>query len=65
VGEGEIRAHVTFEPDRGPAKIELRLPHPDGLKARAVRGGVYDAGTETVTVTIEPLAGQAEVSLKF
>lgn len=40
-----------FEPDRMPARIVIRLPHPEGLKATACDGGRYDPDVETVTIS--------------
>ena len=37
---------------------DARLPHPEGLKPRAVEGGVYDPASETVTV--RPFSGRAD-----
>jgi hypothetical protein len=58
-----ITAVIDCPGDRKPAAIELRLPHPTGLKARSVTGGVYDPATETVR--IEGFTGHAEVTLYF
>lgn len=61
VGDGRIEAEVRLhEPARKPARIALRLPHPLGLKAKACRGGVYDAASETVI-----MAGAGRVVLEF
>ncbi|MEM2925843.1 MAG: hypothetical protein QXO94_00045 [Candidatus Bathyarchaeia archaeon] len=58
-----IEAKVECLSDRKPKCLELRLPHPQGRKAIKVKGGVYDANTETVR--IEPFHGYAEVLLEF
>ncbi len=51
-------------PDPPPRAVRLRLPHPDGRRARACEGGVYDAAAETVTLA--PTAGgPACVTLRF
>ncbi len=63
VAVGTIEAQVALEGHRPPAAIVIRLPHPDGLKAVSVSGGVYDPATETVR--IEPFNGHAEVTLRF
>jgi len=61
--QGRIEARVGCSSDRQPKRVELRLPHPQGRKASKVKGGVYDANTETVR--IEPFKDHAEVTLEF
>jgi hypothetical protein len=61
--EGTIRAEVECRSDRRPKRIELRLPHPDGQKARSVTGGKYDAERETVLIA--PFKGRASVRATF
>ena len=63
VGVGEIKASVECRGARRPGIVVLRLPHPEGLKAIGVTGGVYDLATETVR--IEPFKGTATVTLQF
>lgn len=58
-----ITATVESDSSRKPAFIQLRLPHPDGLRAVAVQGGVYDPQREMVHV--EPFNGKAVVTLQF
>lgn len=60
---GEIRANVACRGEHGPASVRLRLPHPEGLRPSAVRGGRYDDVSESVV--IEPFAGSAGVVLTF
>ncbi|MEM2941116.1 MAG: hypothetical protein QW304_06175 [Thermoproteota archaeon] len=61
--QGKIEARVECSSERQPRIVELRLPHPHGKKATGVKGGVYDAQTETVR--IEPFKDKAEVELSF
>jgi len=49
-GEGTIAAGYAFAEARRPRKLVLRLPHPDGRRARSATGGEYDPRTESVTV---------------
>ncbi len=60
---GIIRATITCEGERRPGTVAIRLPHPDGMQAARVEGGVLDAGSETVSIT--PFGGRAEVTLYF
>jgi len=61
VAAGRISAVVKFhEPDRQPAQVRLRLPHPCGLRATRWMGGEYDPQTETVL-----LRGSGKVVLEF
>ena len=61
--QGHMQATVLCDSERRPRRVELRLPHPAGAKAKKVDGGVYDSKTEKVT--IEPFGGSAEVRLDF
>jgi hypothetical protein len=63
LAQRRIVAHVECRSDHGPRRVKLRLPHPRGLKAVAVRGGRYRPGDEAVL--IEPFTGQADVALEF
>ncbi len=58
-----IVAHAVCAAGRGPRAIEIRLPHPLGLRPQSVTGGAYDAATETVR--IDPFNGNADVELVF
>ncbi len=62
---GEIRARIALEPNGGkaPDRVTVRVPHPFGLRASSVSGGVYDASAETVT--IPDFDGHAEIVLRF
>lgn len=57
--QSRVGATVECRTDRKPKAIELRLPHPQGSRATAVKGGKYDPQTERVR--IEPFDGQAHV----
>jgi len=61
--QGWIVAKIECPSKQQPRILELRLPHPDGVKATKVKGGTYDAQTETVK--IEPFKDSAEVILEF
>ncbi len=61
--QGRIHASVECASGENPKYIDLRLPHPRGLKASRATGGTYDAATERVH--IEPFEGRAEVTLSF
>ncbi|MBS0664550.1 MAG: hypothetical protein JSR48_14885 [Verrucomicrobia bacterium] len=63
VAQGEIRAAVDCPGERRPATIEFRVPHPAGLRAKSVEGGIYDAATETVR--IEHFTGAARITLHY
>jgi hypothetical protein len=63
VEAGEIEARMECRNSRRPEAVVLRLPHPAGLRAIGVTGGVYDPATETVR--IEPFKGNAVVTLRF
>ncbi len=56
VGDGLIEARYSCCPGREPARLLVRLPHPDGYKAVRVEGGEYDPVTETIEVR-EPHQG--------
>jgi hypothetical protein len=56
-------ARVECNTNRRPRAIEIRLPHPAGLRPQSVKGGIYDRSTETVRVG--SFSGQAEVELDF
>jgi hypothetical protein len=61
--QGRIEATVECQTDRKPKAIELRLPHPQGMRATEVKGGKYDPQTERVR--IEPFDGQARVTVVY
>ena len=63
VDYGQITAVVECDGDRKPTAVELRLPHPAGLRATQVTGGDYDMATETVRIA--PFTGKAEVMLQY
>ncbi|MBI2194202.1 MAG: hypothetical protein HYU36_19675 [Planctomycetes bacterium] len=47
----EIEARYTFDAERRPQQLLLRLPHPEGLRARSATGGRYLADAESVEVS--------------
>jgi hypothetical protein len=61
--DGVISASVECRTNRQPAAIELRLPHPLGLKARQINGGTYDPARETVRIA--KFKNSAKVTLTF
>ncbi len=58
-----IRATVTCDGDRHPGTVEIRVPHPAGLRAKSVTGGTYLPETETVR--IEHFTGTADITLRY
>ena len=58
-----IKAEIKLESSRLPAKVVIRLPHPEGLKASICEGGEYDQKTEAVTVI--GFKGNASVILRY
>jgi len=56
-------AHVECNSDRRPQTVQIRLPHPLGLRPLSIKGGTYDAATETVQIGC--FAGKADVELEF
>jgi hypothetical protein len=63
VEDGVIEAEIQCDSPKRPRAIQIRLPHPDGIKAKAAEGGSYDPHFETVTVNI--FKGTAKVRLRF
>ncbi|MFH0761405.1 MAG: hypothetical protein V2A67_07865 [Bacteroidota bacterium] len=63
IAKGIIEAVVECTSDRKPAQVAIRLPHPNGLKAKTVTGGKYDPATETVW--IGNFNGKSEIRLEF
>ena len=60
---GLIRATVRCDPERKPARLLVRLPHPDGRAPRRVDGGTYDPKTESVRV--DSVGAETEIVLHF
>lgn len=58
-----VTARVTVGPERPPAEIVLRLPHPEKRRAVSCSGGRYDPVAETVT--FRPGKKETRVTLKF
>lgn len=63
LARGVIKADYSLDPARKPAKLTLRLPHPEGLSPRETQGGVYDPATESVTIDHPPAKGS--IILRF
>ncbi len=61
--QNEIRATVTCAGDRRPGTVEIRVPHPAGLRAKSVTGGTYLPESETVR--IEHFTGSADITLRY
>lgn len=61
--QNEIRVTVTCAGPRHPDTVEIRVPHPAGLRAKSVTAGTYDPATETVR--LEHFTGSAEVVLRY
>ncbi len=60
---GEIRISVTCESSRRPDAVEIRVPHPAGLRAKAASAGTYDPETETVH--LERFTGSGKITLRY
>ena len=63
VERGYIEAAFACDSERRPTRVEIRLPHPRGMRARSVVGGRYDAERETVI--LDEFQGQGRVTLRF
>lgn len=67
VSQGRITAHIECmsveRAGHGPAAVEVRLPHPDGRRARRASGGRYVPERECVVV--EGFPGAADVGVEF
>ncbi len=50
IADKNITIRINVDPQRRPARIVVRLPHPSGIKATRVDGGTYNPQTETVTI---------------
>jgi hypothetical protein len=61
--QNEIHATVTCADPRHPDTVEIRVPHPAGLRAKSVTGGTYDPATETVR--LDHFTGSGEVTLRY
>lgn len=61
--QGYVDAKIVCRSARHPARLELRVPHPDGRRAERVSVGAYDPKSETVI--IEPFAGEVELRVDF
>ena len=61
--KNEIHVTVTCAGSRHPETVEIRVPHPAGLRAKTVTAGTYDPATETVR--IEHFTGSADVTLRY
>jgi hypothetical protein len=61
VNDGSIDVKVSCSSDRRPDQVRIRIPHPKGLKAISVIGGVYNPETESVLIS----NFQGEASLKI
>jgi hypothetical protein len=62
-GPGRIEARIECSSDRRPRTVDIRLPHPQGLKPVRVEGGVYDPATERVRIA--GFSGSATVVAEF
>jgi hypothetical protein len=63
VDDGMIEIRVECETDRKPRRLEIRVPHPQGKKARHVDFGTYDPVREVVI--IEKFTGTAKATVLF
>jgi hypothetical protein len=60
---GRIVARFECPSDRGPRRVRLPLPHPEGRRAVRILGGSYRREDETVV--IDDFLGRADVTLEF
>jgi hypothetical protein len=58
-----ITAEIEVRSEHSPRIVKIRLPHPDGVRAKTVIGGSYDEDTESVTV--ELVNGISRIELIF
>ncbi|MBO0862343.1 MAG: hypothetical protein J2P21_28365 [Chloracidobacterium sp.] len=63
LSENRIEAEVECQSDHKPKIVELRVPHPEGRKPILVKGGTYDATTETIRIA--PFNGRASLVLEY
>ena len=49
--------------ERPPESVSIRIPHPQGQTPVSVKGGTYDAATETVCV--KDFSGKAKVKVRY
>jgi hypothetical protein len=57
--KGRVEATIACPSPRRPAKVWIRLPHPERRAANKVEGGTYDAASETVV--IKPFRGKTHI----
>jgi len=62
-GKGYITAEIECNSDRKPSEIVVRIPHPDGRKAKKVSEGVYNPADETLT--IKNFTGKAVIRAEY
>ncbi|MHB1356918.1 MAG: glucosidase family protein [Anaerolineae bacterium] len=62
-GRITVRVKVDGVPDRLPKTLSVRIPHPQGMKAKNVSAGKYDEASETVT--FEGFGGEAVFEVRF
>jgi len=58
-----LQAEITCDSARKPARVELRLPHPQHRHPSAVEGGQYDPTREIVL--LDPFPGRVNVTLTY
>ena len=58
-----IMATINIDSDRAPREVEIRLPHPQGKKPIEVKGGAYDANSESVKIS--NFKRSAAITLQF
>jgi hypothetical protein len=63
LSKNRIEAEVECRSEHKPKVVELRLPHPKGRRPILVKGGTYDAKTESIRVA--PFNGRASLVLKY
>jgi len=63
LNQGCIHAEIECRGKHRPAQIQLRLPHPKRQCPVTVKGGRYDAESETVTIS--SFSGTSRVEIEF
>ena len=63
VDSGSIDVMINCSSEAKPHQVSIRIPHPKGIKAIKVTGGVYDAQSESIL--IPNFQGQATIKVEF
>jgi len=63
IDKGFIEATIEGNSERMPKQVELRIPHPAGMRPVNVTGGIYDNASESVIIM--PFTGKANIKIEF